>query len=97
MAAVMAADNWWCIRAAGSHGVADLICLKDGHKPMMLEIKSNSGSPFANFGPAKRQALLVAARQSGANCFLVNWAKNKDPVWIPPGDWPKPRRSSGSQ
>jgi hypothetical protein len=55
---------------------------------MMLEVKSNTGSPFAGFGPAKRQALLEAAEQAGAACFLVNWAKHKQPVWLAPDEWP---------
>lgn len=88
MAAKLSEDDWWCLRAAGSHGVADLICLKADRRPMMLEIKSNSGSPFAGFGPAKRRALLDAARKAGAMPFLVNWPKHKQPVWYGVDQWP---------
>lgn len=55
---------------------------------MMLEIKSNSGSPFAGFGPAKRKALLEAAQQGGAVPFLINWPKHGQPTWYASDEWP---------
>lgn len=92
MAEVIGESGWWVLRAAGSLGVADLVCLKAGHRPMMLEIKSNSGSPFAGFGPDKRAALLAAARQAGAQPFLVNWPKHGQPTYYGIDEWPVDRR-----
>jgi Holliday junction resolvase len=88
LAAQLTESGWWVMRAAGSHGVADLVCLHKGRRPMMLEVKSNSGSPFAGFGPAKRQALSEAAQQAGAIPYLVNWPKHGKPEWFACDQWP---------
>lgn len=94
VAARLQTENWWVMRAAGSKGVADLVCLHRGRKPMMLEIKSNSGSPFAGFGPAKRQALREAAEQAGAIPFLVNYPSHGKEVWYGLDQWPSDRRGT---
>jgi len=34
--------GWWVIRAAGSHGPADLVCLKIGEPPLLVQCKADS-------------------------------------------------------
>jgi len=92
MAEQMGEAGWWVLRAAGSLGVADLVCLKAGRRPMMLEIKSTTAGPFDGFGPAKRQALIDAAAQAGASCFLVWWPRHGKPQWFGVDEWPPDRR-----
>jgi Holliday junction resolvase len=88
LAAQLGEDGWWVARAAGSKGEADLVCLKAGRRPMMLEVKSTTAGPFAGFGPEKRAALIRAAAQSGARPFLVWWPKHRKPAWLAPTEWP---------
>lgn len=83
-------QGWWCVRAAGSLGDADIVALREGHTPRMLELKANlSGGPFKNFGPRDRGELLEAARVAGAEAWLVHWPARKEPRWLRgPDDWP---------
>jgi Holliday junction resolvase len=50
----MESRGWWVIRAAGSHGPADLVCLKAGEPPLLLQCKANSVSH-------KREGIALAA------------------------------------
>ena len=34
-------QGWWVARTAGSHSIVDLICIKRGNKPLMLQCKLN--------------------------------------------------------
>lgn len=83
--------GWFVIRAPASLGVADLVALKLGHQPRMLEIKATSRGPYAGFPPADRTDLLNAAARAGAAAFLVWWPKRGRPVWLAPEDWPPVR------
>lgn len=82
------ADNWLVIRAAGSLGVADLVALKLGHTPRLIEVKADSRSAFAHFGPDKRADLLEAAARGGACAFVVHWPKHGKARWLAPPEWP---------
>ena len=88
LAAQLGEEGWWVMRAAGSKGVADLVCLHRGRKPMMLEIKSTKAGPWAGFGPQKRRELRDAAEQAGAIPFLVWHPKNGKEVWFGLDQWP---------
>lgn len=81
-------EGWIVVRAAGSLGIADLVALKLGHTPKLIEVKSDARHPFGHFGPEKRAALLEAAARAGASAWLVWWPKRKQPVWLAPSDWP---------
>lgn len=94
VAAQMAESGWWVMRAAGSKGVADLVCLHQGRTPMMLEIKSTTAGPFSGFGPAEREALLDAAALAGASCFLVWWPRHGKAEWFGVDQWPPDRRAT---
>ena len=81
-------NDFFALRAPASLGVADVIALKDGRRPMMLEVKSTSRSAFAGFPPADRAELLFMATLAGAEAWLVYWPKRADPQWISPAHWP---------
>lgn len=83
-------DGWWTCRAAGSLGDADVIALKQGETPRLIEIKSSERGPFHSFGPADRLALIVAAEKAGAVPWLVWWPCRKQPRWLPASEWPRP-------
>lgn len=81
-------DGWWTCRAAGSLGEADVIALKQGQIPKLIEVKSTSAGPFHSFGPAKRDALISAAVRAGAVPWLVWWPPRGAPSWLPVSSWP---------
>lgn len=88
------AEGWWTTRAAGSLGDADIVALKAGQPPRLVEVKSTAGGPYERFGPADRDQLLAAAEQAGADAWLVWWPPRRKPVWIHPDAWPTVRRNA---
>jgi Holliday junction resolvase len=85
---LLLAEGWWVVRAAGSMGDADLVALKAGETPLMVEVKSDVAGPFANFRPGDREDLRRAAKVAGATPTLCWWPPRKPPKWIPESDWP---------
>ncbi len=85
----LCAEGWWCIRPAGSHGEADIVALRDGKTPRMIQLKANKdGGPYKNFGPAERAQLVEAAKIAGAQAFLVYWPARAHPQFIPADAFP---------
>lgn len=81
-------EDWFALRAPASLGCADVVALKDGHRPLMVEMKSTTRSPFSGFPPADRAELLFMAALAGAEAWLVHWPKRSEPLWISPEHWP---------
>lgn len=80
--------GWWVVRAAGSLGDVDVLALKDGERPLMIEVKSNKGNPFMHFRPKDRAELRAAAAVAGADALLCHWPPYRDPAWLKPEEWP---------
>ena len=87
---ILEGQDWWVSRAAGSLGDADLVALKAGKRPLLIECKSSSAQrgPFADFGPKDRADLLFAASIAGADATLCWWPPRGNPTWITPDCWP---------
>jgi Holliday junction resolvase len=90
--AILEQGDWFVTRAAGSFGDADLVALKAGRTPLLIEVKSSSTQrgPFADFGPQSRAELLLAARIAGARAVLCWWPPRGTRHWLyeDQGDWP---------
>lgn len=86
--ALMQAEDWWVSRAAGSLGDADLVALRAGRTPRLVEVKSTAGGPYERFGPKDRADLLFAATLAGAEAWLCWWPPRCTPRWIPSDEWP---------
>jgi Holliday junction resolvase len=84
-------EGWWAARPAGSLGDADVIGLRAGFPPRLVEVKSTAGGPYERFSPQDRADLIAAARQAGAEAWLVWWPPRAKPTWIHEADWPEPR------
>jgi Holliday junction resolvase len=82
------ADGWVAFRAPASLGVADVIALKAGERPLLIEVKSGIGSPFT---PDKRAALSEAAHRAGADAYLIHWPAHGKQMWIRESVWPVAR------
>ena len=89
---LLEAEDWWVVRAAGSLGDADLVALKPGKRPLMVEVKSTAGGPYEHFGPKDRGDLLFAAALAGADAVLCWWPPRGEPTWITPDCWPGRRQ-----
>lgn len=82
-------EGWFVVRAAGSLGEVDLVALKDGEDPQLVEVKATAGGPYAHFGPSDRSELLDAAAKAGADAMLCWWPANRKPLWIHSSAWPR--------
>lgn len=84
----MESEDWFVVRAAGSLGNADLVALKEGQRPRLIEVKTDVVGPFANFRPADRADLLLAAKIAGADAWLYWRPPRGTGRWFPVTDWP---------
>ena len=84
----LVAAGWLVVRATGSLGFADLVALKAGERPLMVEVKANAGSPFKNFPPERRRELVEAAEMAGAVAVLAHWPPRGKLQWIYSSEWP---------
>lgn len=73
---------------------ADVIALKAGTRPVLVQVKSTAQGPFERFGPIDRQALLDEARAAGTDCTLAWWPKGGELRWVTPTEWPALRRAA---
>lgn len=85
---LLAEQGWLVVRAAGSLGCADLLALRAGERPRLVEVKSTAGGPFEHFGPAARARLAAAAEQAGADALLAHWPPRGELRWISEQEWP---------
>jgi Holliday junction resolvase len=54
------------IRAAGSHGVADILAMKRFDTPLMVQVKKDG-----RLGPKERCALVAEAKRAGATPIMA--------------------------
>ena len=84
----LADRDWLAFRAPASLGVADVIALKDGERPRLVEVKSTAGGPYEHFGPKDRGRLRFAATLAGADAYLAWWPSRGRLIWIHESEWP---------
>lgn len=84
-------DGWVVIRAAGSLGLADLVALKLGETPRLIEVKSDTKNPWDNFRPDRRLELIAQAERAGAEAWVCWWPAHKDWIWFGSETWPPAR------
>jgi Holliday junction resolvase len=84
---VLESEDWWVCRAAGSLGDADLVALRHGSRPRLIEVKSTAG-PWDHFGPKDRAELAAAARLAGATAVLAWWPARGKLRLIGEEEWP---------
>lgn len=59
--------GWWCVRAAGSHGAADVVALREGWDPVLVQCKASGA-----ISPAEWDELWDAARRAGGNAVVAD-------------------------
>jgi len=87
--ALLEADGWHVTKAGGSLGAADLVALKNGERPMLVQVKATARGPFDGFGPSERGELLSVAKGAGAVPILAWWKpRAREHRLIESYDWP---------
>lgn len=77
------------VRTLASRSPLDLIAMKAGSIPLLIQVKYGKGNRFLNFAPAAREALVASAARAGGEALLCRWYPDAPvPEWIPPSDWP---------
>lgn len=83
----------YCVKEGCDHVTClkqpfDILACKGG-EIVVDEVKSTK-TPFATFGPARREAVREAARRAGGRPRLVWWPTDRKGVRIiEEGDWPE--------
>lgn len=68
----LAQYGWLVIRSGGSLGCADLVALRVGKMPLLVQCKVlGKGRQMPRVDPAERMALFNAARESGARAIIA--------------------------
>jgi len=80
--------DWLAFRAPASLGCADVIALREGSRPKLIEVKSTKAGPYHGFGPADRARLRAAADIAGADALLAWWPSRGTLRFIPESEWP---------
>lgn len=87
-------DGWVVARSAGSRGCIDLLAVR-GLVVYAIQVKSDRDSPWHNFSPRDRAALICEADKAGGQPWLVWWPPDrKGPRWISSSQWPKDRKAA---
>ena len=74
--AALEADGYWCIRAAGSKGLSDIVAMKAGpvlgmaSETLFVQCKLTGAMT-----PGERNSLSSLARQLGGVAVCARWAK----------------------
>jgi Holliday junction resolvase len=76
-----------CVAYRLGAGVADVIVLKAGHIPLLVQVKSTRRA-YDHFPPADRDALLAEAIVAGAEPVLAWWPKHGRLTLISSCEWP---------
>jgi len=84
---LLESQDWVVARCAGSLGPFDLVALKLGKRPRLIEVKSTI-TPYSHFGPKDRADLRFASEMADAEPWLAWWPKHGKLHWLHGLDWP---------
>jgi len=87
----LAKRDWIAFRAPASLGCADVVALRSGSRPLLIEVKSTAQGPYERFGPVARERLRLAAVTAGAEALLAWWPPYGKLHWLAVAQWPRGR------
>jgi Holliday junction resolvase hjc len=86
---LLAGEDWFAVCSRGSHGAADIVAIRVGSTPRVIQVKSTAAGPYHSFSPADRRELSYAAELGGADALLAWWPPRGRLRWIPEEEWPR--------
>lgn len=89
-AELLAADGWLVASRRHVGGAGDLLAIKDGERPRLIEVKATAQVPWrSTFGPLKRAELRDCAVAHGAVAEIAWWRpRSRAPEFIDEASWP---------
>jgi Holliday junction resolvase len=84
-------DGYVVYRPGASLGCADLVALKAGEPPKLVQVKTGTRNPYDHFRPDERAALVAEAEKAGAVALLAWWPLRGRLSYIDSSAWPSPR------
>jgi len=98
---VLATEGWLCASRRHIGGAGDILAVRlhtrgedyDVCEAQLIEVKSTTRSPWVNFLPADRQAMVETAAQHGCEAWLYWWPPRRGLQRIPASEWPPLRNS----
>jgi hypothetical protein len=97
---VLVSEGWLCASRRHIGGAGDILAVRftpwepvlpydhHGREVMLIEVKSTTRSPWVNFLPADRQAMVETAARYGCEAWLYWWPPRRDLQRIPTSVWP---------
>ena len=95
---LLATEGWLCASRRHIGGAGDILAVISHVDPgpgvcgrcdaVLIEVKSTTRSPWVNFLPADRQAMVETAAQYGCEAWLYWWPPRRDLQRIPASEWP---------
>jgi len=85
---LLASEDWFAVCSRGSHGAADVVAIRAGSIPKVVQVKSTARGPYERFGPQDRAELSFAARLGGAEAWIAWWPPRGRLRWIAEDEWP---------
>lgn len=86
---LLAGEDWFAVCSRGSHGCADVVAIRVGSIPRVIQVKSTAQGPYEHFGRHDRGELSKAAELGGAQALLAWWPPRGKLRWIEESEWPK--------
>jgi hypothetical protein len=93
---LLATEGWLCASRRHIGGAGDILAVtnRTGWPEMQLiEVKSTTRSPWVNFLPIDRQAMVETAAQHGCEAWLYWWPPRRGLQRIPASEWPPLRNT----
>lgn len=84
-------DDDWVVLKGTTYGTCDLVALRSGSRPMLLEVKSTAQGAYEHFGPADRASLIAEAERAGADAVLAWWPPRGKLRLLHSSEWPSLR------
>ena len=69
-------------------GAGDILAIGPRGERWLIEAKTTSAGPFADFGPKKRQEMREACARFDCEGWLVWRAPGRPTRWVPLAGWP---------
>lgn len=84
----LTARDWVVVHTRPGTNFCDIVALKNGHRPLFVEVKSTAGGPYERFDPERRRHLQKIAEWAGADAVLAWWPPRGQLRYIHSSEWP---------